>query len=205
MEFSAASVWTMTKLFIRDPAMASRLVLGAGIPLNGSVLMIVLSAVMSSVFSGIQMQFVDQPRRILEMTDGSQVEIIMGGPLEQGILAVIMGLLFGFAVFQIGRLFGGTGSLAAIMSVIAMLQIALVVIEGAVFLSFFVLPFLTLFIWIFGLFVLLRGLTVGVTMGHEFDGVAKAALVVLVAGLVSVAGVAFVAGLTGLGFDLELV
>lgn len=205
MDFSAASVWAITKMFVRDPAAASRLVLATHIPLNGAILMIVLSAVMSSVFSGIQMQFVDAPRRILQMADGNQVEIIMSGPIEQGILAAIMGLSFGYAVYSIGKRFGGVGSLTAIMSVIAMLQIALVVIEGAVFVSFFVLPFLTLFIWLFGLFVLLRGLAFAVDAGHEFNAIGKAAIVVVLAGLVATVTVGFVAGLTGLGFDLELV
>ena len=205
MDFSATSIWTITKMFVRDPAEASRLVLAAGIPLNGSVLMIVLSAVLSSVFSGIQMQFVDTPRRILQMADGTNVEIVMGGPIEQGILAVIMGLVFGYAVYAFGKRFGGTGSLSAIMSVIAMLQIALAVIEAAVFVSFFVLPFMTLYVWLFGVFVLVRGLAFGVDAGHGFNSIGKAAIVVLLAGLVAVTTVAFVAGLTGLGFDLELI
>lgn len=205
MEFSAISIWTMTKMFVRDPATASRLVLASQIPLNGSILMIVLSAVMSSVFSGIQMQFIEVPRRIVPMADGRNVEIIMAGPIEQGILAVIMGLVFGYAVFSLGKRFGGVGSFAAILSVIAMLQIALVVIEGAVFVSFFTLPFLTLYIWLFGLFVLLRGLAFAVDAGHEFEAIGKAAIVVVLASLIAVLTVAFVAGLTGLGFDLEVI
>ena len=205
MDFSATSIWTMTKLFVRDPGAAARLVFAADIPLNVSILMIVLSAVMSSFFSGIQMQFVESPRGIVALADGNNVEIIMGGPLEQAILAVIMGLSFGYAVFRIGKPFGGVGSFATILSAIAVLQIISVVFEGAVFAAFFILPFTTLFIWMFGLFVMIRGLVFSVDIGHELGAVAKAAFVVFLAGLSAVVAVGFIAGLTGIGFDLELV
>lgn len=205
MDFSAGTIWAITKMFVMDPAGASRTVLAARLPLNVSILMIVLSAVLSSVFSGIQMQFVQLPTQIVPLADGRNVAIIMAGPLQQGILSVLLGLVFGYAVFAIGKRLGGAGRLAPIMSVIAMLQIALVVIESAVFVSFFILPFLTQIIWFFGFVVLLRGLAYSVNEAHQFDDIVRAAFVVFLAGLGAVMALAFIAGLTGLGFDLELV
>lgn len=205
MDFSARTIWAMTKMFAFDPTGASRAVLAARLPLNVSVLMIVLAAVMSSVFSGIQLQFVELPTQTVQLVDGREVAIVMAGPLQQGLLSVILGLVFGYSLFAIGKRFGGTGSLAAIMSIIAMLQIALVVIEAAVFVSFFILPLVTQIVWLFGFIVLLRGLTHGVNVGHEFGTVAKAAVVVVLGALGSVVALGFIAGLTGLGFDLELI
>lgn len=189
MNFSAQSVWEMTKLFVTDPGEASRRILVAGLPLNVSVLMIVLAGVASGVLSAILLAILGPQTVTMVQADGSEVTFQQASPLVTGALSSLFGLAFAYLVHRVGQRMGGTGSLPQVMSVMAALQIALTVLSFAAVFADLVLPLFGLLLSILVIYVSLRGLGHAVKEGHQLTsmgasiGVILGAIVLLFMGL----------------------
>lgn len=181
MELTAASLWEWTKLTVRAPGTAARLVKEAALPLNTSVLMIVLAGVMSGVASGLLEFLIGSAPMTFQLEDGRTVTFEQGGPISQGIYAVLSGLALGYFVYLVGRRMGGQGSLSDIMGVVAVLQLVMTVILVGQTLAILLSPLLALTVLLFGLYVFFRGLGHGVNVGHGFDDLGKSALVIVLA------------------------
>lgn len=201
MELSAASLWEWTKLFVRDPRLASSLVKEANLALEVSVLMIVLAGVVSGVTTGILQAVMGNPPIVLLLADGQTATFEQGGPLTQGVTAVCLGLALGYALFKVGRWMGGQGSLADIMAVTAVLQMIMTVIVVARTIAILVLPLVGLLLIVFGMYVFFRGLGHAVNVGHEFDSMGKSAGVIVMSFFAVLIATFFFVSLTGIGPD----
>lgn len=167
MNFSAQSVWEMTKLFVSDPGEASRRILVAGLPLNVSVLMIVLAGVASGVLAAILQAILGPQSIVLELADGTRQSFQQASPMVTGVLSSLLGLAFAYLVHWVGQRLGGSGSLPQVMSVIAALQIALTVLTFAAVFADLALPLVGLLLSILVIYVSIRGLGHAVKEGHQ--------------------------------------
>lgn len=192
MMFTAAHLWDLTKLFVRDPNTASLRVKAQKLPLEVSILMIVLTGVISGVASGTLEVLIGPPPAQFNLADGQTVSFERSGPLAQGMYGALMGLALGGAIYSIGRRMGGSGSLADIMGVTAVLQLIMTVILVAQTVAILVLPLLGFGLLLFGLYVFFRGLGHAVNVGHGFGSLGKSTLVIVVS-FVTIVFVVFIA------------
>lgn len=190
MDLSIASLLEWTKLTVRDPRTASSLVKAAKLPLEVSVLMIVLAGVISGVTSGVLDYSVGSPPVVFEMPDGSTATFEPNGPLSQGVVAIAGGLALAYAIFWIGRRMGGRGTLQDIMAVVAILQMVMTVILIVQTVAVLLVPLLGLFLLVFGLYIFLRGLAHAVNEGHGFTSLGRSIWVIILS-FVAVVFVAF--------------
>jgi hypothetical protein len=169
MDLTLTSLWELTKLTVRAPATASALVKAAKLPLEVSMMMIVLAGVLSGVSSGILDYLSGAPPVEFLLADGQTLSFDRSGPLAQGFYAVGTGLALAVAIFQIGKRMGGQGSLADIMAVTAVLQLVMTVILLAQTFALLFVPLLGFGLLVFGLYVFFRGLGHAVNIGHGFN------------------------------------
>jgi len=179
MTFPAQSIWELTRLFVTDPGEASRRVLVADLPLNVSVLMIVLAGVASGVLAAILQAILGPQFIIMEMADGTQQSFQQASPLMTGILSSLFGLGFAYLVHWVGLRTGGTGSLPQVMSVIAALQIALTILTFAAVFADLALPLVGLLLSVLVIYVSIRGLGHAVKEGHQLTTMGAAIGVIL--------------------------
>jgi len=198
MDLTLSSLWEWTKLTVRAPATASALVKAAKLPLEVSIMMIVLAGVVSGVTSGFLNYIMDPPPFVFSLGDGRAVTYELGGPFSFGITSVCLGLALAFSVSKIGTWMGGQGTLADIMSVTAVLQLALTVIYVIEAFARLAVPILAFGISLFGIYVAVRGLGHAVKVAHDFKNMGRSAGVIAMASFVSLIGVAIMLNLLGL-------
>ncbi|MEL6958752.1 MAG: YIP1 family protein [Pseudomonadota bacterium] len=186
MDFSANSVWEMTKLFVSDPAEASRRILAISWPVNVSVVMIVLAGIISGVMWALdQSLFGAAPQQML-LPDGREILVQPATPVVVGVYSAVIGLLFSYLTYWVGVRSGGKGSLAGVLAVMAALQIALTVLGVIAGIVGIALP-LAGFIFAVGLiYVSLRGYGHAVRESHGFETMGRAVMVLIAAILLSV-------------------
>lgn len=178
MDLSAASLLEWTKLFVRDPRLAAQMVKGATLPLEVAILMIVVAGVVSTVVSGVYDLAIGSPDIIFPVSETEGIKFERSSPIVQGLLAIVTGVGISFAIFHVGGRMGGQGSLADIMSITAVLQLAVTVLVVAQFVFGLILPIVGLILMILGIYVFIRGLGHAVNVGHEFDNMPKSAVVI---------------------------
>lgn len=204
MDLSLASLWEWTKLFIRDPRTAAGLVKAAKLPIEVSVLMIVLAGVVSTGVSWVYHIAIGAPDMVFTFPDGQVVVFSRSGPIAQGIYAVITGVGLAVAIFAVGSRQDGRGSLADILSVTAVLQLVVTVIVVAQTIAGLVLPLIAFGLMILSLYVFFRGLAHAVNVAHEYDSMGKSAWVILLSFLALVVVVFVLSAVFGLGPQGEL-
>ena len=181
MNFTAQSVWEMTKLFVRDPKDASERVIAAGLPVNVSVLMLVLAGVMSGVMAAVSVALYGTRTLTMQLPDGSEQVIEQASPLMTGAFSVLAGLGFAYFVYWVGTRSSGQGGLPQVLSVIATWQIAMTVLGVMAVLLDMLLPLAGFAMAVFVIVVSVRALVVGVQTVHEFEGAGRALMVILAA------------------------
>lgn len=199
MELTAASLWQWTKLFVRDPRTAASLVKSANLPLEVSILMIVLAGVVSTAVSGIHHIAIGSPAMEFALPDGQVIVFSRSGPIAQGIYAVGTGIGLAYAIFQVGGRMGGKGSLADIMSITAVLQLIVTVIVVAQMLAMLLLPVIGFGLMLLGAYVFIRGLGHAVNVGHDFDNMGKSAWIILLSFIALAVVVFILSAVLGLG------
>lgn len=199
MDLTVKSLLEWTKLTVQRPRVASELVKAAKLPLEVSVLMIVLAGVVSGVSSGFLDYLIGSPPLEFALGDGTVLSFERSGPFAQGAYAVATGLALAYSVYRIGRGMGGQGSLPDIMAVTAVLQMVMTVILVAQTFALLIVPLLGFALLVFGLFVFFRGLGHAVNVGHDLDDMGKSVAVIAVS-FVAVVVMAFVlVAVLGLG------
>ena len=199
MDLSLASLWEWTKLFVRDPRTAASLVKAAKLPLEVSILMIVLAGVVSTGASWLHHIAIGAPDMLFTLPDGQVMVMTRSGPIAQGIYAVITGVGLAFFIHRIGARMGGRGSLADIMSITAVLQMIVTVIVVAQTVAGLTLPVIGVGLMILGLYVFIRGMGHAVNVGHAYDNMGKSAWVILLAFLALAVVIFVLTAVLGLG------
>ncbi|MCF2870546.1 hypothetical protein L0664_05655 [Octadecabacter sp. G9-8] len=205
MDLTVGSLWEWTKLFVRDPRTAAQMVKAAKLPLEVSILMIVVAGVVSTVVSGIYDILIGSPDIIFPLSETEVIVFERTGPITQGIFAVITGVGLGYSISQVGRRMGGTGSVAEIMSITAVLQLVLTVIVVGQFLFGLTLPLVGFVLMMLGVYVFIRGLGHAVNVGHDFDNMGKSAWVTFVSFMALVAVVFAASAVFGVGPNGQIV
>ncbi|MDC0115916.1 YIP1 family protein [Octadecabacter sp.] len=179
MELTISSILEWTKLFVRDPKTAARLVKEAHLPLEVSIMMIVLAGVVSTAVSGVYAVMHNSPDILLRISETEVMSIAPIGPFGQGLFAVFSGVGMGYALFRVGRRFDGQGTLPEIMGITAVLQLAVTVIVVAQFVLGLILPIVGFVLAILATYVFFRSLGHTVNEGHGFGNMGKSAWVII--------------------------
>lgn len=181
MDFSWAQVWDMTKLFVRDPAEASRRVLGMGWPVNVSVIMIVLAGIISGVMWAVDQALFGAAPQPMLLPDGREVMVAPATPLTVGVFSAIIGVVFSYLIYWVGVRSGGRGSLSGVMAVMAALQIALTVLGVISGFLGIALPLLGFGLALALIYVSMRGYAHAVQQAHGFDTMGRSVMVMIAA------------------------
>lgn len=175
MDFSMASLFEWTKLFVRNPALAASLVKEAKLPIEVSILMIVLAGVISAAASGTHYLLIGAPDIIFPISETQGLKVDRIGPIGQGIYAVISGIGLGYIIHWVGARLDGDATLADIMGIMAVLQLVTTLIFAAVYAADLILPIVGLVLMLIGFYVSIRGLGHAVNVGHGYENMLKAA------------------------------
>lgn len=195
MDLSAASLWEWTKLFIRDPRTAARLVKEADLPLEVAVMMMVLAGVVSAAISGVHSVMIGSPDRVIQISETHAMSYQPIGPLGQGLFAVFTGVGLAYVIFRLGRRMGGQGSLPQIMAVLAVLQLVTTILSVGQFTLVLILPLAGNILSIFIVYVFVRGLGHAVNEGHALHSMGKSVWVIVGA----ILALSFVTAAIGVG------
>ena len=188
MDFSARSIWELTKLFVRDPAEASRRILAANLPVNVSVLMLVLSGVVSGLMAAVSVMLFGPQTVTMQLPDGTEQTLQQASPILTGVTSALAGLGFSYLVYWVGKRSGGTGTLPEVLSVMASVQIALTVLGVATVVLDLLIPFVGFALALLVIYISLRAIGHGVRESHRFDGMGRAIMVILASVIILVIG-----------------
>ena len=198
MELSFANLLEWTKLTVRNPKLAFELVKSAKLPLEVSILMIVLAGVMSAAAAGAHYILIGSPDIILPISETQGLQMERAGPFAQGLIAVASGIGGSFALFWVGKRLGGQGELADIFAVTAVLQMVVTALFVAVYLTDIILPIFALGLMLVTFYVSLRGIGHAVNVGHDFGSLGRSAWVAVLSTIVLFIMLVFGAGILGL-------
>lgn len=175
MELSFANLFEWTKLTVRNPRLAFELVKSAKLPLEVSMLMIVLAGVVSAAAAGAHYILIGSPDIILPISETQGLQMDRAGPIAQGLIAVVSGIAGSFSLFWVGQRLGGQGSLADLFALTAVLQMVVTGLFVAVYLTDIIFPMVALLLLMVTFYVSLRGLGHAVNVGHEFNSLGRSA------------------------------
>jgi hypothetical protein len=198
MDLSFASLLEWTKLTVRNPRLAFELVKSAKLPLEVSILMIVLAGVVSAVAAGAHYIMIGSPDIILPISETQGLQMERAGPIAQGLIAVLSGIGGSFALFWVGQRMGGQGDLADIFGVTAVLQMVVTALFVVVYLTDIILPIFAFGLLLVAFYVALRGLGHAVNVGHDFNSLGRSAWVAVIATVVLFMALVFGASILGL-------
>ncbi|AKS45906.1 Yip1 domain-containing protein [Octadecabacter temperatus] len=198
MDLSFANLLEWTKLTVRNPRLAFELVKSAKLPLEVSILMIVLAGVVSAVAAGAHYIMIGSPDIILPISETQGLQMERAGPIAQGLIAVLSGIGGSFALFWVGQRMGGQGDLADIFGVTAVLQMVVTALFVVVYLTDIILPIFAFGLLLVAFYVALRGLGHAVNVGHDFNSLGRSAWVAVIATVVLFMALVFGASILGL-------
>ncbi|MEN8919673.1 MAG: YIP1 family protein [Octadecabacter sp.] len=198
MDLSFASLWEWTKLTVRNPRLAFELVKSAKLPLEVSILMIVLAGVVSAAAAGAHYIMIGSPDIILPLSETQGLQMERTGPFAQGLIAVLTGIGGSFALFWVGQRMGGQGDLADIFGVTAVLQMVVTALFVAVYLTDIILPIFAFGLLLVAFYVALRGLGHAVNVGHAFESLGRSAWVAVLSTFALFMAIVFGATILGL-------
>ncbi|MCF2904087.1 YIP1 family protein [Octadecabacter sp. CECT 8868] len=200
MDLTFKSMLEWVKLTIRNPRMASSLVKEARLPLEVSIILIVLAGVVSGITFGIFSYAFEAMLANIELAE-PQITPLSQNPLTEGVLSSLQGIALAFAVHRIGAAMGGQGGLNDIMAVTAVIQLVAALIFLVVIVVFFIEPILGGLLALFGGFVFLRGLGNAVNVGHDFNNMGKTVAVIVLSFLAVYIFITVLSAVFGLGPD----
>ena len=204
MELSLNSIWEWSKLTLRDPRMASLLAKATQMPLQASVLIIIITGILSGLMSGMVGVLVPSPP-VESLSETAEVMTIEDlGPFILAGLTIFGNLSLMYFVHWIGAKFDGKGSLSDVAAVTAVLQIVMTVILVGQVAVRLVVPVMYFATVLFGIFVFLRGLGHAVNVAHDFDDLGKSAMVIGLSFVASVLVASFVVAILGIGPELAM-
>lgn len=197
MNLSFGLLWDVTKLTIQQPRLAAEQIRAAGIGRDAAWTMMVLSAVASALISGVSQVLMPPPEGPVEIM-GVMVEIEPTSPFMMGVFSFLAAAGIAFALYAVGQRRGGQGSFGTILSLMAVLQMVLVVLQAISFLLSFTLPLAALIFILFQVFIFFRALGHFTMVGHEFTEPGQATLTIILSFLLLFVGFVFLSPVFGL-------
>jgi len=204
MQLSFASVMELTKLTVRDPRMASLLAKAANLPLQASILIIVVTGVIAGFVSGLVNVITPAPPPDPGASPAEVFVFEQMGPMVMAMLSIFGNLTLTGMLFWVGGKFGGRARLEDVAAVSAALQIAMtgiLILQMAVRL---IAPFFYFAVFLFGAYVFFRGLGHAVNVAHDYDDMATSAAVIVLSLVASVLLASFMVAILGIGPELPV-
>ena len=151
---------------LQNPRAGARVILSLGLTTGQALLALVLIAVISTLLTAASFLIAPLPPE-------AEVQMLFANPLELAVMQTVV-LAFGAGmVHLVGRKFGGRGTLAGAVALIAWIEFILSLMQLVQIVALFILPPFAEVIGIMGLAVFLWLLTQFVTELHGFSSVWK--------------------------------
>lgn len=166
MTLTFSNLMSMVLRTIKNPREGAAEVLALGIPKAALWTIMLLVVVLSSFLSLITTLMVGAM--------GGQVpQGIFGNPITLGAMQFALLIVTVFAIFWIGRMFGGTGSLEESMLLVAWLQFVMVCLQVIQTLFFAIMPPIASLLGVLGLVLFLWLLTNFIAVLHGFKSLGQ--------------------------------
>jgi hypothetical protein len=179
---------------VRDPEAAGRAVMEIAMSRRDVWLAVIAVAALNAVFSTLLGLLSPAPP-----PDAQSVPVISLSPLPQALLIGGLLVLLAHVLTWVGRMFGGTGQIDDMLKLMIWMQVVAMVLQAANLVILLALPLLGGFLVIVIVVIMLRVLISFVKVGHGFDGLLKASLVLFASFIGMVIGLSLFLALIGVG------
>jgi hypothetical protein len=185
MNLSFKALIAAARYTLQNPRAGARVILSLGLTTGQAFVALVLIAVLSTLLTAASFLIAPFPPE-------AGVQMLFANPLELAVMQTAV-LAFGAAlVYLVGRKFGGRGTLAGAVALIAWTEFILSLLQVAQIVALVILPPLAEVIGLLGLLVFLWLLSQFVAELHGFASAWKVLFVILVTGLLASFAVAVV-------------
>lgn len=193
MNLSFAALIAAARYTLQNPRAGARVILSLGLTTGQALLALVLIAVISTLLTAAS--FIIAP-----LPPEAEVQMLFANPLELAVMQAVVLTLGAGLVYLVGSKFGGRGSFAGALALIAWTEFILSLMQVAQLVALLLLPPLAEVIGIMGLVVFLWLLSQFVTELHGFSNVWKVLGVILATGfLLSFAVAVVLVSVLGVG------
>ena len=172
MNLTAETLFIAARDTLADPRRAAQRVMGLGLSTGEALMALALTAALATLLTSL-LQVVMGP-----LPDPAMAEII-GRPFVLAISQFSLMLGGAFLMWQVGRIFGGTGSFARALSLVAWLEIVLILLQIVGTLAVMILPVLAAPISLASLFAFFYLLTHFVAALNGFTSLPKTFFAIL--------------------------
>ncbi len=155
---------------VQQPRAGARAVIDMGLPISIGGLALALMAVASAVLAALMYAaFPIPPDPTAPQV--AMLDQVMANPLQLALVQLILLSVGAFLIFRIGRGFGGVGSLADSVALLAWLEFILLLLQGAQVLAMVISPPMSQAIGLFGFVIFLWLLSNFTAELHRFASV----------------------------------
>lgn len=155
---------------VQQPRAGARAVIDMGLPISIGGLALALMAVASAVLAALMYAaFPIPPDPTAPQV--AMLDQVMANPLQLALVQLILLSVGAFLIFRIGRGFGGVGSLADSVALLAWLEFILLLLQGAQVLAMVISPPMSQAIGLFGFVIFLWLLSNFTAELHDFASV----------------------------------
>ncbi len=179
---------------VRDPETAGRSVMGIDMSRRDIWLSVIAVAALNAVFSTLLGLLSPAPP-----PDAQAMPVISLSPLPQALLIGGLLVLLAHVLTWVGRMFGGTGQIDDLLKLMVWMQVVAMVLQAANLLILLALPLLGSLLVIAIVVIMLRVLVTFVKVGHGFQSMGNAALVLFASFIGMVVGISLLLVLIGAG------
>ncbi len=185
MNLSPKALFTATRFTLAQPAAAARHVMALGLSVGQGLMAVALTPICATLLIALTQGI---PSAVVE----TGVQNLASRPFELALLQFAPMPVWAFLMWRVGQMFGGTGTFAQSLALIAWFQVVLFVVQIAGVLLFLIFPifaFPVLLAIVFALFYLLTHFTAALngftSLTKTFFGMLGTAVLVLL--LISIA------------------
>jgi hypothetical protein len=189
MTLTLNSLVSMAWRTVKNPREGATEVLSLGIPREALWPALALVVTVSILLA--------QATWLLVLGDAGAAAALPAGPLVMGLFQLAVLVLMVFAIFWIGRSFGGSGSFEETILLVTWLQFIMVCLQVVQTGAFLILPLIAGLIWIAGIVLFLWLLTNFVAVLHGFASLGQVFVMMLVSAFGIVFGLSIILTLIG--------
>lgn len=181
---------------VRDPESAGRAVMAVSMSRRDIWLSVAAVAALNAVFSGLLGMLSPAPP-----PDAQAMPVIALSPLPQALLIGGLLVLLAHVLTWVGRmrLFGGTGQIDDLLKLMVWMQLVAMVLQAVNLVVLLAMPVVGSILVVVIVMVMLRVLASFVKVGHGFDSMGAAALVLVASFIGMVVGLSLFLMLIGVG------
>jgi len=172
-----ADLKALVRQTVTSPAAAGAYLRDLDLPREVGWMVLVLAGVGSALLTGLSDLIV--PPQPITLESGETVAAPRLSPILWGVLSTASAALLTAALWRIGGMMGGQADFKLMLSLMAWLQLFMVLVLAAQVVLLLLAPFLSVFAMIAGLVISLRAMAHFVSLAHGFDSLGRAASVIV--------------------------